>query len=269
MNFKASPLFLVLVLAVFGLSYAQEPTNSPVQKLTLPELSSKLRSSHWDERSDALDQIRSDPKALRSRELRSQAIKQLDEATKGTDSGDEIQGEEYAEYFSSLCDLVASIADWRDARQVCVLVNAGEVDYPDSTTEAAARAKVAIPCILQMHSDIDKRPIAIPMLLEASARGRDLLDTATIQNAQQTIFKDLHDSDVNVRAAAVDAERKFGGTDVIPTLQQIAVSDPASEKRSDDVVWFPIRESAVDAITAIQLRVAQQQKMVPTAPSVK
>jgi hypothetical protein len=249
MNFKASPLFLVLVLAVFGLSYAQEPTNSPVQKLTLPELSSKLRSSHWDERSDALDQIRSDPKALRSRELRSQAIKQLDEATKGTDSGDEIQGEEYAEYFSSLCDLVASIADWRDARQVCVLVNAGEVDYPDSTTEAAARAKVAIPCILQTH--------------------RDLLDTATIQNAQQTIFKDLHDSDVNVRAAAVDAERKFGGTDVIPTLQQIAVSDPASEKRSDDVVWFPIRESAVDAITAIQLRVAQQQKMVPTAPSVK
>ena len=96
------------------------------------------------------------------------------------------------------------------------------------------------------------------MLVEALARGKDALDSRTVQSAKQIILNDLHDSDAGVRAGTVVALGNFGGTDTIPTLQEIARSDPASESTDNGGQWFPIRESAAKAIAEIQKREAQR-----------
>jgi hypothetical protein len=71
------------------------------------------------------------------------------------------------------------------------------------------------------------------------------------------MLTDLRDPDVGVRASTVNALERFGGTDMIPALQEIARSDPASEKTDNGGERCPIREYAAKAIDAIQKRSGQ------------
>lgn len=232
-------------------------------KPSVSDLLTELRSKHWAARSGAVYAIESHPETLHSREVRAELMNLLDEEDRGTaPSGEDHVGEEWAEYFASLRGIVASFADWNDARQACVMVNAASVDYPSSLspTEAAGRARAAMPCILKMakSKQAADREIAIPMLLEALAVGRDALDSRTVQGANQIVMNNLHDPDSGVRAFTVGALSNFGGPDVIPTLQDIARSDPTSEKTNNGSQWFPIREFAVKAIAEIQKREPQR-----------
>jgi hypothetical protein len=247
-----------------------QQTEAP--KSSVPALLSKLRSKNWWERSDAVDAIRLDTEALHSRKIQTalidlleQEYRKLDEGTgkaqapndrESNATGAEDDGEGYGEYLSWLAETVSSFADWNDTRQVCLLVSAATVIYPPSPTEAAIRARAAMPCILKRATDRQpiNRDIAIPMLLEALAKGKDALDSKTVQNAKQIILNDLRDSDVGVRAGTVVALGNYGEIDMIPALQEIARSDPASEKTDNGGLWFPIRKSAIEAIAEIQQR---------------
>ena len=164
------------------------------------------------------------------------------------------EGEGYGEYCAWLAETVSSFVDWNNPRQVCLLVNSATIPYPPSPAGAAARARAAMPCILKRaNSDLAlNRELAVPMLVEALAKGRDTLDSKTIQSAKQTILNDLHDRDV--RAGTVVALGNYGGTDMIPALQEIARSDPASAKTDSGDIWFPIRKLAAEAIAEIQQR---------------
>jgi hypothetical protein len=238
----------LMCLAIIPAGGQQAPTSNP----RVTNLLDKLHSRYWSERSDALDEIRSDRGVLHSRRLQSALIELLDQENQGKDAeGEKDGGEEYAEYFSSLVDTVNAFADWNNPRQACILVYAGSDDYPSSPAQAAARARAAMPCLLKRSKSelATDRAIAGPMLVEAMQKARDTLRVTTAQAARQIILNDLQDPDDGVRSLTVDALGKFGGTDMIPALKRVAASDPSPE-----VDGHSIRKSAVDAIAAIQKR---------------
>lgn len=253
----------LIVAAVWPCWCQQTQASKPIPD----SLITKLHSKYWAERHDALDGIRSDQTLLHSREIQALLIDLLNEelsedgnSNSRNAASEEDQGEEFAEYFASLRDMVGSFVNWRDSTQVCMMVNAAYIDYPSSVPEAAARAKAAMPCILKRAEDRQpiNRAIAISMLVEALARGKKALDSETIRKAKQIILNDLHDSDVGLRAGAVVAVANYGEADVIPVLQEIANSDPAFEKTDNGGTWFPIRDSATKAITEIRRREAER-----------
>lgn len=264
-------IVLILTICSAMTAWCQQ---AQTKRLTVSDQLAKLRSQDWTERSYAIDEIHSRPEALRSREVQAALINLLDQENREREEGCHATGkpnhdtsplsgevnsdsEEYGEYFASLREIVDSFATWNDPRQACILARGGYIDYPSSPVNAAIRAKAAMPCLLQMSQDecATNRAVGIPMLVEALARAKGELDSGTVQKANRIILDDLHDRDTGVRAFTVDALGKFGQTDAIPELQDIAHSDWVSEKRSDTgVQWFPIRESAAEAIAAIQKR---------------
>jgi HEAT repeat protein len=266
---KMRTVALVVTTCTAIVSWCQQV---PTAKPGVSDLVAKLHSKDWTERSEAVDQIRSDLAALHSRKVRGALIDLLDREKRQADEsfreaqkpsrqpanagggGDE-GGEAYGEYFASLREMVDSFGDWNDPRQACIMVSAGYVDYSSSPTEAADRARAAMPCLLKMSkSDLAiNREIAAPMLLEALANANDRLDPETLQNARGIILGDLQDADDGVRVSTVDALGKFGGTDMIPALQQVAAQDPSPE-----VEGHSIRKSAAAAITEIQRRTGQR-----------
>jgi hypothetical protein len=263
-------LFAALICIAITNSWAAR--QQPEAKPSLSDLLTKLHSNNWTERSDAVDEIRSDPDALRSQQIRATLIDLLDRENRGTDeflrkaqtinhqdadggNGREDGEEGYGEYCSWLSDTVSSFADWNDPRQVCILVNAATVDYPPSPAEAAARARAAMPCILKRSKSevaLDRAVVA-PILVEAFQKSQGTLDAQTSQVAKQMILSNLHDPDEGVRVFTVDALGKFGGMEMIPALKQVTTNDPSPE-----VDGHSIRKSAAEAIAEIQKREAQR-----------
>lgn len=209
----------------------------------MSDLLVRLHSENWIERSDAVEEIRSHPEALHSRKIQTALTDLLDREEREADESlpkdltenrpDENGGagqeggavfggavfEGYGEYIGWLAETVRSFADWNDPRQVCLLVNAATVDCPSSPAEAAAHARAAMPCILKMAEDEQEinRAIAIPMRAEALARGKDALDSRTVQSAKLIVLNDLHDSDAGVRSSTVVAIRHYRASKRLPT----------------------------------------------------
>jgi hypothetical protein len=71
-------------------------------------------------RSEALDQLRTDPVALRDPKVKAALIDQLDRESQEPMYDEE---EDYASYLDWLADTVAKVVDWNNPRQVCVLAN--------------------------------------------------------------------------------------------------------------------------------------------------
>ena len=202
----------------------------------------QLRSDDGDERSKAYKQLRSDPDALGSAAVRTAFVNLLDRENHHVMTGDE---EDYAEYVSSLAETVAKFADWSDPRQVCVLANS--VDPPD---ELADHAKAAVPCLLQRSKSSPPvaRGAAVALLVQALAKGRDDLDSGTIQTVRQVILNGLRDPDETVKIPTLKALERFGAEDMIPALRNVAETDP------DPSEGYAIRKWAAEAIAAIQKR---------------
>ena len=269
---------VVLLITLMGAAALPCWCQAPSSKPGVSDVLAKLQSKEWTERSSAIEQIYDNPAVLHSAKLRTALMDLLDrenresyesshkaQTTKPSDTNaaraeEGPEGEEFAWYSSSLTDIVGSFANWTDPRQACIMVNAAWVDYRTSASEAASRARAAMPCILKMAEDDQTiyRHIAIPMLVEALARGKDALDSETIRKAKRTILEDLHDSNAGLRSGTVIALGNNGGADVIPALQEIARSDPAFEKTGNGGKWFLIRDEAVKAIAEIQKREAQR-----------
>ncbi|MGO9862638.1 MAG: HEAT repeat domain-containing protein [Terriglobales bacterium] len=244
----------VITLAILAAITTVRGQQTLTNKSNRAELLTLLRSNNAEVRSEALDQLRTDPVALRDPKVKAALVNQLDRENQEPLYAEE---EDYASYVSWLADTVAKVVDWSDHREVCIL--AYSVDLPE---ELADHAKVAIPCLLQRFKTAPSllRGDVVAMLVQALAKGRNDLDAATTQTVHHTILSALHDSDYNVRADTVRALGKFGGEDMIPVLEEVSKTDTSVDKL-DHNLW--IREYAVKAIAAIRKRVAATSATTP------
>lgn len=258
---------IALVLIICGTlpSWCQQ---APTPRPDVAGLLAKLHSKDWTERSNAVDDVRTDPDMLHSQAIRAALLNLLDWENRKADKvfrearthnhqeadnqdSEDAGTEGYGEYCAWLAQTVESFANWNDPRQACILVNAAQITYPSSSADAAARARAAMPCLLQMSvSDLKiNRAIAIPMLAEALEKAKGTLDERSTQTAKKIMLSDLRDSDVGLRASAVHALRQFGTPDMIPALEEVSAKDPAPEEDGHS-----IRKSAAEAIAEIQKR---------------
>lgn len=251
---------LLIATCVTVTAWSQQ---APTSKPSVPDVITKLHSNHWSERIDAIEQIGSDKILLHSRTIQVALMDLLNqEVAEGTSSqntsatsGEDEGEEEYSQYFSSLCYIVNTFVNWNDPRQACMMVNTAYVDYPSSPTEAAVRARAAMPCILKRSKSnlASDRAVASPMLVEAIQKARGTLDGEMVQTTQQAVLSDLRDPDPGVRSSTVYALGRYAGADMISALEQVVAKDPEPE-----VEGHSIRKSAAEAIAAIRRRAIQQ-----------
>jgi hypothetical protein len=242
--------FLVAFLVACLTATAVWGQQASSQKASLAELLGQLSSNEPVVRNDALERLRSNPDALRDPKIKTALVNLLDKENHLKFSEDD---EGYAEYVSWLEETTARVVDWTDQRQVCIL--AGGVYLED---ELADHARASLPCLLERFNNRSDafRGRVVAMMVQALAKGRNELDSATIQSTQEAIRGALHDSDENVRADTVEGLGKFGGKEMIPALEEVAKTDRAVSKR-DHNPW--IRDDAVKAIAQISKRTGTQQ----------
>lgn len=237
---------VLMPLMFFAQCSAQQTSTSTSGRA---ELLIQLRSTDFEVRSSAFDQLRSDSAALRDPKVEAALVSLLDRENKEPVRGEE---EDFAGYTSWLSDTVAKIVDWNDPRQVCVLANS--VDLPD---ELAGHAKVAIPCLLRRLKnglnryapgpDISRGDV-IAMLVQASGKGKGEIDADTTRTVREAVLSALQSHDADMKIPTIKALEHFGGTDVIPVLKVVAETDP------DPSDHYAIRRWAAEAIAAIQRR---------------
>jgi HEAT repeat protein len=227
----------------------------------MSDLLSKLQSKDPTERSRSYEDLRSDAKAMRSKQVQVALLDLLDredreiESTLRASHEQEGVGEDYAEYVGELGGTVDSYADWTDTHQVCILVQQSYEWDGRFAAKIAGHATISIPCLIQMYrSDVGlTRAEAAPTLVRALADGKDGLAPEAAQKAREVILRALQDRSEAVRSKTVKSLERFGAPDMIPALKQVANSDPANG--GDHSFW--IREYAVRAIAAIQSRTGQ------------
>jgi hypothetical protein len=262
-NFMRMIVLLVIATCLTVTAWSQQvPDSTPGA-----DVLAKLHSRHWPERIDALDEIASNQALVHSRRIQETIMDLLDQesetfrddkgfnalaAASAEDSGEE----EYSQYLSSLSIVANMFVDWNDPREACTMVYAGDIDYPSSAPEAAARARAAMPCLLKRSESkfAIYRDAASPMLVEAIGRAHGTLDAETAQAARQIVLSNLRDADDGVRQSTVLALGDFGWRDMIPALEEVAANDPAPE-----VDGHSIRKSALEAIAEIQKRASNGQ----------
>jgi hypothetical protein len=238
-------MLLTLTFAVCTTAIASWGQQTPAHRPRRADLIAQLRSDDVEVRSEAFDHLRSDSAALRSASVKAALVDLLDIENHHVMTREE---EDYAEYVGALADTVASIVDWNDPRQVCILSNS--VDPPE---QLADHARVVVPCLLKRYESTSAlvRGSTVAILVRALAKGRSELDAKTIQKVRQIILSTLHDPDAAVKIPTLEALERFGGEDMIPALQVVADKDP------DPSEGYAIRKWAADAIVAIQKRAGQ------------
>jgi hypothetical protein len=253
---------VALALTATMFSFTQQTS---AHKTGLATLLMQVRSNDAGIRAQAYEQLKSDPAALRDPKVKEALLDLLDredQRRRGTprsgDNEDGVGDEEFAEYFSDLAETVASIGNWNDPHQVCILVRGAGVPPSHSPQQAALRERVAWPCLKEMSgsSRILDRADASVILVELSAKAGSALDPSLAHEMKQIVIHALHDQDESVRDETVKSLEKFGTEDMIPALRQIAESDSAVDTVNHT---FWIRSRAVKAIAAIQKRAGQQE----------
>jgi len=101
------------------------------------------------------------------------------------------------------------------------------------------------------------RAVACPVLVQALAKGKEKVDSGTLLAGRQMVLSALQDPDDGVRVFTVDAMGSFGGSEFIPALKRVQVSDPAFDAEGP-VKHFGVREHAAAAITSIEKRETPQ-----------
>ncbi len=246
----------VTVLSCWG----QQPEP---QKISVETLIDQMRSDDAGKRSEAYQQLRSNPQALRGTKVRAALLELLERESREFDSrvraaqrpGQNSEGADSddgnPEYMDDLVSTVESFADLHDPNQICILVKTGYMPASTLASENALRVKAAMPCIVHMSESnfILDRERADRILVRLLAQVKDALDPGTVQAIRQIVVRALQDTNEAVRSTTVDALGDFGGQDMIPALRQVEESDPAVSKTRQN---FWIREDAAKAIAAIQ-----------------
>jgi HEAT repeat protein len=235
--------------------------NSIQPKGTFPPIVlAGLNNRDWRQRADAYanlkeDQERPDVRAallvLLDRE--NQVIRNTLLESDGKIPVSDKYGEGYSEYYAQLLGSVEQTVDWYDPHEVCILVQGSY--NPDSqfgTTLAVRGGATAARCLLEMAQGSDNdRWEAVPVLVHLASVTKDLpLDVQ--QQIREATTAALQISDL--RLITIAALGKFGDSDVIPVLQDIARSDQYSRVLADGTRRYDIREAAAKAIRSIQER---------------
>jgi HEAT repeat protein len=255
---------LLVAISFFPISLCGWGQDKTAHEPSLLALLAKLHSNEQSVRAEAYEQVHSNPAYLQRPEVRTALLDLLDRESHQLDSQlleaqekgypDEGDNEPFAEYFSDLLGTVDAFADWNDARQACILVNANPSDESDFTAKIADHARVTLRCLMKRcESAIGmNRAVSIPVLVQALAKAKGTLDPATIQAAKRIVSGALQDSDEAVRAFTVHALGRYGAEDMIPALRKVADADPSPEMDGHS-----IRKSAAEAIGAIQKRTSR------------
>jgi len=231
-----------------------------------PDLSGLL-ASDWLARWASYSQIKDSQQALQRPEVRNallQLLKRENDAfhMRYTDAkGNAISisekfGEEYVEYYADLLGVVEKLVDWQDEHQVCILAESAY--NPDSSfaTELATKGGAqAVPCLLQMAKNTTQendRYEAIPVLAHLYSLQTGL-PLPTRQEIFQSVMASLRDPSIGVRLATVRALGTYGTPEVLPALQKLTESDPASRVKNGQP-FFMVRDGAAKAIQSIQER---------------
>ena len=258
---RISLIFAIAACTTGTLSSAQQRIDSEPR---IVMLLADLQSARASERARAFGDLRSDAASLNKSEVRAALVDLLDRENRYLDSllekaqrkgyPDEGDNAGWAEYYSDLLDTVDGFVDWNDPRQACILVNANSSDDSAFAVEISDHATTTIPCLVKRSESVVSmnRAVAVPVLVQALAKAKAALESATIQAAKDTILRALHDPDDGVRASTVDALGSFGGTDMIPALKELSAHD-----RSPEIAGRSIRKSAAAAIAKIQKRAGQ------------
>jgi hypothetical protein len=222
------------------------------QQASPAELVKQLSSDEPVVRNDALEQLRSNPDALRDPKVKLALVSLMERENRVTWARDD---EGYSEYVAWLAETVAKVVDWNDQRQVCILADGAYLE-----DELADHARVSVPCLLQRFKNVPHafRGEVVAMMVQALAKGRKEIDPATVEAVQQATLSALHDSDEGVRIDVVEGLGKFGSEDMIPALKAVADTDPALE-----VHGHSIRKWAAEAIAKIQKRAAANSATAP------
>jgi HEAT repeat protein len=123
--------------------------------------------------------------------------------------------------------------------------------------ELADHAKASLSCLVKRFNNAPNafRGKVVTMMVQALTKGRNEVDSATIQSTDEAILGALRDTDEHFRANTVRALGKFGGAEMIPALEQVAKTDKAVDKLDHSLL---IREYAVKAVAEIQKRAGQK-----------
>lgn len=227
-------------------------------------LLASLKSPNPQRRLEAYEKIKADEDALRSPEVKAGLLALLDrenQVIQKTLSESDSQpgvapkhGEEYSEY-GELQSTVASIADWQDKRQLCILAeSAYDPNSPFAARLALAGGVAVVPCLLKMtHGNISERHESFPVLAQIPATTHNLT-SAVRQQIRQAIVAGVQDPTLLVRKAIIEAMGEFGTADMIPILQEVAHSDPSLRRLDNGTTFFDVRDAAARAIQSIQRR---------------
>jgi len=230
----------------------------------LPSSVAELQNPDWQQRASAYGHLKGDQQLMQRSDVKAALLNLLGQEngvihktladSKGKVGVSEKYGEEYSVYYADLLDSVEKTVDWRNQREVCILA---ESSYnPDSqlaATLAVQGGASAAPCLLKMaQGGAYDRYESVPVLVQISGITKDL-PPAVRQQIRQAITEALRDPDL--RLVTVEALGKFGNSDVIPVLMDIARSDQYSRVLRDGKTRrYDIREAATKAIQSIQGR---------------
>jgi hypothetical protein len=229
-----------------------------------------FRSNDPHTRVVALEQARSNPAMLQDPNVRSALLDLLDLETREFndrvregerrraehDEGNPESSDDNAMYMNDLLETVESFVRWHDPREICLLAKAGAGLDSSDARESAARAQAAMPCLQQLSkSDLFMdRLKAVGTSVALLARADGSLDSTTAEAMRQMIILALHDKRVEVQWEAVDFLERYGGSNMIPALKELADSNPGPHATQDDIA---VRKNAAQAIAAIQKRADQ------------
>jgi HEAT repeat protein len=233
----------IIILAVYSAAVDASAQQISASSSNAAELLRQLSSEEPVVRNGALEQLRSNPDALRDPKIKTALIKLLDQENHVKFSMDD---EGYAEYVAWLDAAAAKVIDWSDQRQECILTDG--VYLQD---ELADHAKASLPCLLRRFESAPHfvRGRVAAMMVQALAKGRNEVDPATREAVEQTTLNALHDSDEGVRIDIVKGLGEFGTEDMVPALRVLAKTDPTPA-----VYGYSRRKWAAEAIAQIQKR---------------
>jgi hypothetical protein len=240
-------LLFILALGSVALAWQGNPVASKL---------SALKSADWQERCAAYEEIKSNEETLKRLEVKAALVDLLDRENQIMRK----YGKEYSECTPYLQDTVAEIADWHDARQVCVLAeSAYEGDSQFASELAIKGGAIAVPCLLKMaRGNVEDRYKtmryeAIPVLAHILAASGDL-SPGVRKDIRQVVLSGLLDPQVGTREVTIEALGSFGTSEWVPLLEPIARNDPYSRHLDNGTLRFDVRERAAKAIQSIQER---------------
>lgn len=245
-------IILTAVCAVNSSAAFAQDTSSQEFKL------SDLRAADFNVAMSAFDKIAYDPEVMKRPGVKAalfDLLRRENQYIIGMNSKPRKDDDNW-EYESELPDIVATIADWHDPNQVCILAQSYYNSASVIPTKLAVESGlVAVPCLLKMaRGNWTSRLGSIPILVHLFYANKNL-KPAVRERIEQCILSGLEDPEEGVRMETARVLGDFGEPNMIPALEKLAQSDQEKHVFTPGAEpVFYVRELARKAILLIQAR---------------